>query len=711
MNYWKLGCRWGSKKDGLPLFIDLLLEQNIVISWVDSDFKKGNVVLLTDGFAPLAIAVTKSERKPIENLRDIEHLFNGKQINFDDRLFYYEADIYQILTPDFQYKYQVGISHISDEITISNINRHLIQLIGVQKMENLIKVLERKKQIILQGPPGTGKTRLAKQIANVLANKNFSPLTENDIKRKLTVGSKISNASGVFDYYSVEQISDTNVTLSSEKATKNWSPTFKNIIEKYYELNRGEQSVNKNKLHPYELAVAKYFVNENDFVITDEEINSLMKIGEIINTPVGKRSYEVKKNNYENRVITLKRENGTVDTTSYNKIIDAIRTKLWEKTLTQNDQRRAASLAKFIFDNMANNFDKLVTNNYVQLVQFHPSYTYEDFVRGITVKSGEKGLEYITENKILGKIAKAAYQNYLNSEKEPSEITKEKWIEEQFEVFKNSLVVKMDTNGKLQLNDSADIIAIEDDGFRYSGSNWGTDSKISYKNILHFYKNNIRTWSNIKNYDNIGTRATYNKIVVDLFFEFMNGKAVPSINNEKEKLKNYVLIIDEINRANLSSVLGELIYALEYRGEPVESMYEMKEEDNSIILPPNLYIIGTMNTADRSVGQIDYAIRRRFSFVNVLPEIIDESTLEKGLKFNTDKFNDVEVLFIEENGFLSEEFKPKDVQLGHSYFIYTDGEFDLKLEYEIKPILREYVADGILKDNDDDKILDIINAL
>jgi hypothetical protein len=59
------------------------------------------------------------------------------------------------------------------------------------------------------------------------------------------------------------------------------------------------------------------------------------------------------------------------------------------------------------------------------------------------------------------------------------------------------------------------------------------------------------------------------------------------------------LIIDEINRANLSSVLGELIYALEYRGEVVESMYEY-EESREIVLPENLYIIGTMNTADRS---------------------------------------------------------------------------------------------------------------
>ena len=71
----------------------------------------------------------------------------------------------------------------------------------------------------------------------------------------------------------------------------------------------------------------------------------------------------------------------------------------------------------------------------------------------------------------------------------------------------------------------------------------------------------------------------------------------------------------------LSSVLGELIYALEYRDEKVDSMYEV-DGSNKLLLPPNLYIIGTMNTADRSVGHIDYAIRRRFAFVDVLPEVL-----------------------------------------------------------------------------------------
>lgn len=166
----------------------------------------------------------------------------------------------------------------------------------------------------------------------------------------------------------------------------------------------------------------------------------------------------------------------------------------------------------------------------------------------------------------------------------------------------------------------------------------------------------------------------------------------------------HVLIIDEINRANLSSVLGELIYALEYRGQPVDSMYAVKEgngtETHRLVLPKNLYIIGTMNTADRSAGHLDYAIRRRFAFVDVLPRALDSSSFDSAL------FNKVKALFTTDNfkthsEYLSEEFQPKDVALGHSYFIAKSESLDsrtLQLEYDIKPILFEYVKDGVLKD-------------
>ena len=157
----------------------------------------------------------------------------------------------------------------------------------------------------------------------------------------------------------------------------------------------------------------------------------------------------------------------------------------------------------------------------------------------------------------------------------------------------------------------------------------------------------------------------------------------------------YVLIIDEINRANLPAVLGELIYALEYRDEKVSAVYEY-EEKHEIVLPKNLHIIGTMNTADRSIGNIDYAIRRRFAFVEMQanPDIIEDEAA-KAL------FAKVKELFYGSDGkksdFMSPDFEPGDMIIGHSYFLPQDsGTLEMRLDYEIKPILKEYVRDGIL---------------
>lgn len=151
--------------------------------------------------------------------------------------------------------------------------------------------------------------------------------------------------------------------------------------------------------------------------------------------------------------------------------------------------------------------------------------------------------------------------------------------------------------------------------------------------------------------------------------------------------KAYVLIIDEINRANLSSVLGELIYALEYRGKAVHTLYKFGDS-NEITLPPNLYIIGTMNTADRSIGHIDYAIRRRFSFVPVPP---DPAAIKETKAIAL--YNQVAEIFKKHT---AADFDADDVQIGHSYFLGEETELPLRLKYEIRPVLQEYLRDGVL---------------
>lgn len=180
-------------------------------------------------------------------------------------------------------------------------------------------------------------------------------------------------------------------------------------------------------------------------------------------------------------------------------------------------------------------------------------------------------------------------------------------------------------------------------------------------------------------------------------------KACKSAENNK-----VVLIIDEINRGNISKIFGELITLLEVdkrkdRENEIEVILPYSKEKFS--MPDNLYIIGTMNTADRSIGYIDYALRRRFAFITIKA---DKLAIEKYYNDNKNSdckdkainlFDKIEKL-IKEN--INEEFEADDIMIGHSYFMAQNfEELQNKLEYEIKPLLLEYLKDGILKSNKD----------
>ena len=341
--------------------------------------------------------------------------------------------------------------------------------------------------------------------------------------------------------------------------------------------------------------------------------------------------------------------------------------------------REAKRIAKALLGLGEN--DSLEGSEQFKLIQFHPSYSYEDFVRGIVAKNTDGNISYVTENKVLAEFAKKAQksiQESLERQKRPI-----KW-----EDFRDFLEGKKGN-------------VFFDDKIKYNGikEKWIDNEKV--KVLTYSLRKGFNEWNEGKSaipiekfsQDNLDDNfVTFKKsqkieegywnIIVDYFINWAN-------KFKNESPKPYVLIIDEINRANLSAVFGELIYALEYRGKAVESMYAV-EGDHTLILPPNLYIIGTMNTADRSVGYIDYAIRRRFAFVNILPEDLSE---DKGEQFASVLFQQVSELF-DQN--LSPEFRKEDVQLGHSYFLTEQTPIEIRLEYEIKPILLEYVKDGVL---------------
>lgn len=176
--------------------------------------------------------------------------------------------------------------------------------------------------------------------------------------------------------------------------------------------------------------------------------------------------------------------------------------------------------------------------------------------------------------------------------------------------------------------------------------------------------------------------------------------------------KPVVLIIDEINRGNVSKIFGELITLLEAdKRDPGEHTIPVTLPYTQIpfTVPSNLYIIGTMNTTDRSTGSIDYALRRRFAFVTLKSDvdIVKRHYEAKGnlaLKQTaTDLFNNIKS-FIKNPQHLCSDMGIDDLMVGHSYFMADDEEELInKVEYEIIPLINEYINDGILNVSAEEK--------
>jgi 5-methylcytosine-specific restriction enzyme B len=188
------------------------------------------------------------------------------------------------------------------------------------------------------------------------------------------------------------------------------------------------------------------------------------------------------------------------------------------------------------------------------------------------------------------------------------------------------------------------------------------------------------------------------------FFEFCN-----KVRQDPER--NYVFIIDEINRGNLSKIFGEALMLIE--PDKRSSEYSVKltystPADESFFVPPNLYILGMMNTADRSIAVVDYALRRRFAFVSLEPQISSPS-FKAYLRGHVIS-DDLVELIIARIGALNEEISSDKTNLGpgfaigHSFFCPSDSQTDLDeewyqgvIETEIVPLLKEYWFDNLEK--------------
>jgi len=180
-----------------------------------------------------------------------------------------------------------------------------------------------------------------------------------------------------------------------------------------------------------------------------------------------------------------------------------------------------------------------------------------------------------------------------------------------------------------------------------------------------------------------------------LIFKEHKGPLLKSIEKAKNENVGYLLIIDEINRGDLAKILGEAIFLF----EPNEERTITLKSGKKVSMPKNFYVIGTMNTADRTIAILDFAIRRRFAFIDIWPSgkqlenillinNIDEDTKNMALQY----YNEIQNIFFR---YATDE--ELHLQPGHTYFIASSKEELMnRLKYEIVPLLREYLIEGRL---------------
>jgi len=178
-----------------------------------------------------------------------------------------------------------------------------------------------------------------------------------------------------------------------------------------------------------------------------------------------------------------------------------------------------------------------------------------------------------------------------------------------------------------------------------------------------------------------------------IVYEKISGPFVEAIkyaieNNEKK----VILIIDEINRANLSNILGPIFYLFEYQRTSSEIEIEITPDLKLGLLPSNFYVVATMNTADRSLAVVDFALRRRFAWITLKPQAIKNSEAKEGYLFfkkDFEKFDEIFQWYATSNEL--------SLQPGQAYFIAKDDdEMKNRITYELFPLIKEYLQEGLL---------------
>ncbi|EAK0076288.1 McrB family protein [Campylobacter jejuni] len=378
-------------------------------------------------------------------------------------------------------------------------------------------------------------------------------------------------------------------------------------------------------------------------------------------------------------------------------------------------------------------FDEYVKNGQIVFTTFHQSYGYEEFVEGIKpiIDNDENSQEvkYDVKDGIFKELCDKSLKNYILSMQNENEIDLDKLIFE-FANYINQDFLNKGNEFPLENKVSIKKILLnfkdEYRSFSLGGSIKSPQSltiDIIKRDYLNFKNKKILSFKDIKpKYD---SQSDYHGNAIYYFMFYNKLKEFENIQNEKFKikkeiLKSYIIIIDEINRGNVSKIFGELITLIEASkriGEKEELKVTLPYSGKEFGVPKNVYIIGTMNTADRSITSLDTALRRRFEFIEMMPDVSKLSMDCEGINLQE---------LLKAINTRIEYLLDREKTIGHAFFVSVENLEDLKKVFQNKiiPLLQEYfyndyaLINAVLNDNGmikedkkDDKYLQKIKNL
>lgn len=337
----------------------------------------------------------------------------------------------------------------------------------------------------------------------------------------------------------------------------------------------------------------------------------------------------------------------------------------------------------------------------VEFVQFHPSYDYSDFVEGLRPKVNDNGsMGFELQDGVFKKFVARARKNYEDSQKSKETIEKEASVQETMMNFFSGIELGKDTFKTINGNEFT-VTGVDDKHVDISIPGNASVNKLSLSiDEIRKMLESDQKFDKIKDITSFFGKQFATQ---GYSYDFALYKAIKTKKNSSPKmavkqveLKKYIFIIDEINRGEISKIFGELFFALDpgYRGRAgeVSTQYQNlhSDPDDKFFIPDNVYIIGTMNDIDRSVDSFDFAMRRRFRFVELKADerlemlaSLDDEELEAEAIRRMSALNK-EIVNVED---LNENY-----QIGASYFLKLKMlDFDQLWTDYLQPLLQEYV--------------------